>query len=163
MPFSEFSWGPYDATWGGSSLGLVQRAWSAESEASVTPITADRYGDSVIDGIYRGANAFLIVQLKEWTAAVRDAIWPFATWGETGDHGRALSDLAKTLVLTALPGSPAATKGPVTLTASKAIYAPGHRIAVPMGNEERIVGLVFQCLPTSISPTDSTLRHWLTT
>ena len=181
---ASFSFGPYTATYDlddanpKADLGLVEQAWFMESQAEARDIRASRYGESIIDGIYVGQNVFMIVRLKEWTQTVRRAIHPWAddgaaldkdkeaVLGRTGAHGRCMADMARELELTAIPGSPAATLGPITITAPLAIYAPRHNLQIPFGNLERDIHIVFQLYPVLVNaipqtPIDSLLKHFV--
>lgn len=111
-------------------------------------VRAGRFGDTVLDGVYRGANVFQIVVIKEWTEIIRDAIWPFdEELGNTGIHGRMLTDIAGSLVLTAIAGTTAAVQGPVTRTYPLAILSPEHNTELIFGAEERNIPIVFRCYP----------------
>ena len=162
MPFATFAAGPYAATYdtdgaagdpagkgqGARDLGLVEgvRRWQRVLEAR--PVKSDAFGDGVIDGVYRGGQCFCLMTFKEWTDAVKDALWPFgAAFGEMGSVGRLLTDLAGVLTLTAAADTPAAAAGPVTLTFGKAILSPGHNSQVVLGDVERDVPVVFRCFP----------------
>jgi len=162
MPFATFAAGPYTATYdadnapgdpagkgqGARDLGLVEgvRRWQRMMEAH--PVQAGAFGSTEIDGVYRGGQAFCLMTFKEWTDAVRDALWPFGTgFGELGQVGRLLTDLAGELTLTAAPDTPAASAGPATLVFRKAIVSPGHNSEVVLGAEQRDVPIVFRCFP----------------
>jgi hypothetical protein len=162
MTYATFAAGPYTATYntdaapgspagkgaGGRDLGLVEgvRRWRRIAQA--VPVKAAAFGSSTIDGIYTGSECFCEMTLKEWSAAVRDCLWPYDDApGNSGPIGRLLSDLAGELVLTAVDDTPAATNGPAVLTFGKAIIAPGHETEVPLGDFPRDVKLVFRCYP----------------
>ncbi len=162
MPFASFAAGPYTATYsaddapgspagkgqGARSLGLVEgvRRWQRILEAR--PVHSGAFGSTVIDGVYRGGQCFCLMTFKEWTDAVKDALWPLGdSFGEVGPIGRLLTDLAGQLVLTALPDTPAAQNGPATLTFGKTILSPGHNSEVVLGAEQRDVPIVFRCFP----------------
>jgi len=162
MPFASFAAGPYAATFDtddapgdpagkgqhARDLGLVEgvRRWTRVLDAQ--PVVTSALGDAVIDGVYRGGQCFCRMTFKEWTAAVRDALWPFgATFGETGHIGRLLSDLAGVLTLTAVANTPAADHGPETLIFRKAIVEPGRVAEIPLGNQQRDVAVLLRCYP----------------
>jgi hypothetical protein len=126
-------------------------------------VRASRFGDTVIDGVYRGADVFQIAVIKEWTEAIRDAIWPFdEALGNTGIHGRMLTDMYGQIILTAIPGTPAAAVGPLTRTYPIAGLSPEHNVDVTFGSEERNIPIVFRCLPT-ITVATSVAVHYTDT
>ena len=167
MPgFMKIASGPYCATYDGNDVGEVEGVYRMQISASGRDVTSSKHGDAVVDSIYRGLNVFMIVQFKEWTAATKSIIWPWdATLGESGEHGRLFSELAKPLVLTASPGTPAATEGPVTVTIPLALYAPAHTAEITFGIEERIVPIVFRAYPckSSGAPAASSKLTYFTT
>lgn len=113
----------------------------------------DRYGDTRIDGIYRGIDAYLVVTFKEWNAAVRSLIWPWSVPatpvfdGKLGLIGQVAFDVAKAIVLTPVALTPAAVLTGQTFTASKAKLAPENDINILMGPDERDVPVIFDLLP----------------
>lgn len=162
MPFARFAAGPYTATYntdsapgdpagkgqGARDLGLVAgvRRWRRQLE--IHPVHGDAYGSSEIDGVYRGGQCYCLMTFKEWSDAVKDALWPFgSSFGAMGQVGRLLTDLAGELVLTAVADTPAATNGPATLTFEKAILSPRENNDVVLGAEERDVPVMFRCYP----------------
>ena len=160
MAVGEFAPGHYAATWNGNDVGLTNGPKILRRRYSAIEVDTDKYGAGV-DGIYKTGPVFLALTVKEWTAAVRGILWPFgADFGIVGANGRLLSDLAQALVLTAQTGTPAATKGPATITFSKAIIAPESDWEIPLGNVERDVPILFRCFPYLDG---SDLRHFTTT
>jgi hypothetical protein len=110
------------------------------------------YGKSMVDATYDGMNVLVRGVLREWTAAVKAAIWPFDSEpGVSGLIGRKYSDMAKQLVLTAVPGTPAATNGPVTRTYPLCIFDPEFNKEIILGLGGRAVPIVFRILPTKIT------------
>lgn len=75
--------GHYDAKWGGSggdALGTTESGFSIKPAFYKEEIKIDDYGDSTVDGIYRGYNIRVSTQLCEWTAAGRAKLqFPFDT------------------------------------------------------------------------------------
>lgn len=147
MAFANFSPGSYTVSYGGNDLGLVQRPSILRRTPHGQPITVDLYGDAVVDGIYRGGRCFVVCQFAEWSANLRSAIWPFsATHGADGLSGRLWSDIAAALVLTPVANTPAATLGNNTFTASKSIVASQNNVDYVLGNVERNIPVMFECL-----------------
>jgi len=89
----------------------------------------DAYGDSDVDGVYRGMNVWYEATLAEYKPGTVRPVAPFNSFNATGNVnfamgvvGRLDTDLAQTLVMTVVAGTPAATAAsPTTLTAALAI------------------------------------------
>ena len=154
MPNLTQSVGAYSATYAplGANpidIGTFEGSLRENRTMHAQDVRASRFADTVLDGVYRGGNVFQIVVIKEWTEIVRDAIWPFdEELGNTGIHGRMLTDIAGIIVLTAIPGTTAAVNGPATRTYPLAILSPEHNTEITFGNEERNIPVVFRCYPT---------------
>lgn len=123
------------------------------------------YGKSMVDATMDGMDVQVRMVFREWTAAVRSILWPFdSEAGVSGLIGRKYSDLAKQLVLTAVPGTPAATNGPVTRTYPLAIFDPEYNKEIIMGLGGRAVPIVMRILPTKITVNGtSQLRYYTDT
>jgi len=155
--------GAYTATYKGVDIGTFEGALRQNQTMHAQDVRASRFGDTVIDGVYRGSNVFQVATIKEWTEAIRDTIWPFdEELGNTGIHGRLLTDIAGALVLTAVPGTPAVTLGPATRTYSLAVLAPEHNAEVTFGTEERNMPIVFRCYP-AITVATTVAVHYVDT
>ncbi len=159
--FGNYAVGPYTGTWSTNDVGEIEGVYRVQQSASAQDIRAGRYGDSVIDGVYRGGNVFVVATFKEWTANIRDMLWPFGVMGLSGKVGRLMTDMAEILELTAITGTPAATHGFATITFPKAVFSPEHNQEIILGNEERNVPVVFRCYPEEVTDGDSALR-WYT-
>lgn len=129
--------------------GLVEGVRRFRRRKKGIQIKADLYGDSVIDGIYRGEEIFFQMTFKEWKAALLNVLHPYSTagWGDLGLIGRLDSDLAGDCTLTVLPGTPAATHGPSTIRARKLIIADENDLDFVLGNDQRDVPVLFRALP----------------
>lgn len=155
--------GAYTETYNGVDVGLFEGSLRQNQPMHAQDVLASRFGDTVIDGVFRGSNVFAIMVVKEWTESIRDLIWPFnEALGNTGIHGRMLSDIAKALVMTVVPGTPAATNGPATRTYSLAVIAPEHNTEITFGTEERNIPVVMRCLP-AITVATSVAVHYVDT
>ena len=162
MALGTFAPGYYTCTWNSNDLGLVNGVRRLRRRYRSQSIQADKFGDSQIDGVYRGGDVFLSMVFKEWTAAVRAALWPFdSDFGDMGQCGRLLSDLAETLVLSVESGSPAATAGFASLQANLAILAPDNDVEIIFGNEQRDVPVLFQLFPYDVG--SGRIAHFVTT
>lgn len=162
MPFATWAHGPYSATLGGNVLGLTEGPIRLSEQLYAEVIRADKYGQATLDAISLGKDSFISIILKEWTTSAVNAIFQGATpMGSTGLIGRNLSDIAQSLVLTALASTPAAANSPgVTITAPKAVLAPGYNREILLGNVQRNTPVIFQLLPSESS---SLLTHFTVT
>lgn len=142
--------------------GLIEGPRRVRRRYHGDTMQADSFGKTAIEGIYQGFDVFLQCTFKEWTAAVRNIIFPFSTTGngDLGVIGRLHSDLAGVIVLTATAQTPAATNGPTTITARKAIVAEENDIEFLLGNEARDVPVLFRLYPYVES---NETRHYSTT
>jgi hypothetical protein len=144
-------------------IGTFEGSLRQNQTMHAQDVLASRFADTVLDGVYRGSNVFQIAVIKEWTEAIRDAIWPFnEALGNTGIHGRLLTDFAGQMILTAIPGTPAAAVGPLTRTYSMAILAPEHNTEITFGAEERNIPVVFRCFP-AITVATTVAVHYVDT
>lgn len=155
MGLGTFVPGVFAGTYNGTTLGLTtSEGWRLKWRDSVKKINdTNAYGDTLIDGIYRGKQGVqLLVTVKEWNSIVKAAIWPWSVPatpvfdGKLGQIGQLMSDAAKAIVLTPEANSPAATVGSNTFTASKAILSPDNDIELLMGPDERDIPLLFDLL-----------------
>lgn len=152
--------GPYTATYnpalgGGAhlSLGTVEDGFELESTYFADLIRGDNLGESIQDGVYRGKDCYLNCVIEEWNLdGVLRAFNPFidvdaiSDLSEVGQVGRLLTNLAGVLTLTAVAGTTAAAT-PATLTASKAIIAPGFPLKSLLATRLRKLPLRFLLLP----------------
>lgn len=141
MALDTFIAGRYSATWNTSDVGITaDPGYELDMSAELEDVTGtDLYGDSVIDGIYRGGQCFCQWTSKAYKTGSLAALWPFggtlAGNGALGvlfnpganntPGGILASDLAKAFVLTATAGTPASAT-PATLTATKALLAKNY-------------------------------------
>jgi hypothetical protein len=156
-----FAMGHYSMTYdpvgstGATNCGLVKGVRLLRGRHSYRMMTADQWGDTEIDGIYRGQNWSLQVTFKEWNAVVREAICPFAAtagdWGGLGTIGQLAAARGGPIVLTPVSGTPAATNGPTAITIQNAVLAPENDIDIILGNEERDIPVLFKIFPTVVS------------
>lgn len=150
MPLGTFAPGEYTMTYGGAAVGICTSGGKhlRLRHKGIRVDDTDTYGSTLIDGIYRGMACTLTCVFKEWNAGVKAAIWPASTTlnGAVGVIGRLWSSMAASIVLTATTGTPAATNGPATLTAGKAILAEENDVDVLFGPDERDVPVVFNLL-----------------
>lgn len=150
MGLGTFRPGHYAMTYDAVACGLVTSGgqnlrWRpSKKKINNTSI----YGDTLIDGIFRGMSGVqLLVTFKEWNAAVRSIIWPYtATFGDLGVIGVMDSDKAKQIVLTAQTNSPAAANGPTPFTAAKCILSDLNDVNMIFGPDETDMPILFDLL-----------------
>lgn len=143
--------GRYSATYNSVDVGITQTGYELSLESKWQEITpTDAFGDSIIDGVFRGGNCYCQFEGMAYKAG---AITPFWPWGALGilattaaPIGRLASDVASAFVLTATAATPAATI-PATLTASKAILAPNNPAKLLFDSRLRTVPIRLQFLP----------------
>jgi hypothetical protein len=75
--------GPFGAAWGSgpTSLGMTEDGIKLRQQVAKQLITSDSYGDSVIDGVFRGGQVFLTMVGIEYSAAIA-GMWPYGTFGD---------------------------------------------------------------------------------
>lgn len=150
MSFANFSPGSYAVTWNSTDLGLVENPHRFDIQPMAQPIKVDKYGDSNVDGVYRGKLVYIMCTFAEWTANLKLAMNPYSTaLGLLGLVGRLNSDIYKPLVLTPQALTPAAVLGatiPNTFTFGVAGVAPQNRISWLLGNVHRNIPILFEAL-----------------
>ena len=120
--------GSYTVTWNSVSVGMMegdQGCPTLEQNTHAEMVNnTTTYGKSQIDGVYQGADWFAAYTCEEYRTGSIAAFWPYGTFGLMGVIARLLFGLSAPLVLTVVAGTPA-VGSPNTVTASKAILAPG--------------------------------------
>ena len=125
MALGTFIGGAYTSTLATVALGMTTEGFALQFEPKQNNIErSDVFGDMFLDYWLRGCNYYLEAEYMEWKAGPLSAAHPMGTIGVQGVIGRLASDVAGALVMTSTTGTPAAAT-PATLTASKAIIAPG--------------------------------------
>lgn len=143
--------GRYSATYNSVDVGITQQGYEISLESKWQEITpTDAFGDTIIDGVYRGGNCYCQYEGMAYKAG---AITPFWPWGALGilattaaPIGRLASDVAAAFVMTDTDATPAATI-PATLTASKSILAPNNPAKLLFDSRLRTVPTRLQFLP----------------
>ncbi len=114
-----------------ADVGLMEDGYEISVNHSKELINqTDGYGDTTIDGIYRGmGNVFIQSTALEWKAGMLNALFPYgatnlaasgATFLPLGVIGQLDSAVSGILIFTATAGTPAAA-APATMTATYAI------------------------------------------
>ncbi len=147
MSFASFSPGSYAVNWNSTDLGLVENPHRFDIQHQSHPIKVDLYGDTNVDGVYRGKLCYVMCTFAEWTSNLRLAMNPYSsTLGAIGLVGRLNSDIYKPLILTPQALTPAAVLGTNTFTFGVAGVAPQNRISFLLGNVHRQIPILFEAL-----------------
>ena len=150
--------GPYSNTYSGTSLGAVEDGFRVRQSVNKEVVNkSDSYGDSAIDGVFRGGDVLITLVGLEYTAAMA-AFWPYGVFGIMGQVGRmdVGSTIAAATVLTAISGTTAAAT-PTSLTASQTIIDENFNQELLFRSGQRNVPITLRCYPYS-----STGIRWFT-
>jgi hypothetical protein len=142
--------GQYTATYAGAAVGQILEGVTIEHTFFKQIITGDNMAETPQDAVFRGAAVFCQFTLMEYNAAgARAVFWPYGTTylSITKVIGTLDSVNSATLILTALPNSPAAT-APATITATMAILAEGYPVGILMAPALRTVPIRMRFYPT---------------
>lgn len=131
MALGTFIAGRYAGTWNSVDVGITRDGYDLSMMAHQELVNkSDAYGDSLIDTVTRGGDVSISFESKEYKAGSTAPFWPFAggslgrMYNGANPIGVLGSAVAQAFVLTATANTPAAA-APATLTASKALRAPG--------------------------------------
>ena len=122
MPLANIIAGPYTASWQSAAVGQSQNGFRLRSSVNKEMVRSDAYGDSAIDGVWRGGNVMLLFVGIEYTAGL-PVFWPyggaFGLFGQAGtlDVG---STFAQQISLTVTSGTPA-VGNPTNLSGNQSI------------------------------------------
>ena len=159
MAFGTWGFGHYTMTYtapgqAAINLGQIEGPRLLTIDMNGAEITSDQYGDTIIDGIYRGQNAVMQMVFKEYVRpGINFVLNPFlAAYGDDdegkiGNLGESYCTVAGSIILSAVQPSPAYTNGPRTINAERAVIAPGTSPQVPLGNVSRDIPVTFRLLP----------------
>lgn len=149
MPLVSAVSGPYTSTLGAVDLGVTQDGFRLLMQVSKEAVRGDKYGDSIIDYVYRGGNVNLIARGIEYTKMM-NAFWPYGSLGVMGQAGRMdqASSLTGSAVLTAVAGTPAAST-PASLTGQQSTVDQNFRGDLEFASKLRSVPLGLSLLPYS--------------
>ncbi len=154
--------GSYSGTYDGLNVGITETGYRLSHELFKQLITGDASGQTPIEAIYQGRAQFVNFTVQEFNAdAVPSLTEPYSIDPATGNHDPGLvgavgqqdvgndtcPGVAKPLILTALPGVCAASRGPATITFPKAILAEGFPVDVLYGPQHRMVPLRLRVYP----------------
>lgn len=143
--------GAYTGTYDAANIGPTEDGYSLEQTISAALIEkSDAYGDTLIDGFYRGGSYRITADAQEYKSATVAPFFPFGTFGVAFSSavpiGVRMSDRAKAFVLTSIANTPAAA-APASITAGLAILAPGQNLRLNYNTTLRTVPIVLQALP----------------
>lgn len=144
--------GKYAMTYNSVDMGLLKEGAMLDLQNAQDILDkSDAFARSVIETFYQGANAFLQVTALRWFAGVKTPFWPWGNLGEVFTNasvpGIRGSDTASAIVMTAQTGSPAATEGPATLTASKSLLAENFNQQLLFDSRLREMPIRFRLIP----------------
>lgn len=144
--------GAYTLTYNGSSLGQLANGIRVNHQFFKRLITGDNFAETPQDGVYRGGEMFAEMTLLEYNATgALAAFWPYnATIFTLGTVGRldVASALAKSLVMTAVAGTTAATV-PASQTHLTSILREGFPVELLYAPDLREVPLNMRIYPNS--------------
>jgi len=168
----DFPTGPYQATYAvaglnsgaATTLGLMEGPIRHQQNVIALPIYATLWGRHIIDYVFQGGGVFVIATVKEWDAGAKAFMWQYnAAMGIYPIVGELLNPYFGQIVLTALAGTPAATKGPATRTYPLSGLLPGHNLDITFGPTERNVPVLMCCLPEQNSSTVGSAKYYTDT
>lgn len=144
--------GRYGGTYNSVDVGITEDGYRIQQDSSAFPVNnTDAYGDSMIDFIYRGGNAFMIYNSIAYKAGAITPFWPWGTLGvmftSAAPLGRLASAVAAAMVITAVANTPAAA-APASVTAPLAILAPNSNLELLYTSKLRTVPTRLQLLPS---------------
>lgn len=144
--------GRYTATWNNLAIGITADGFRLNHKFFTRLITGDNFAETPQDAIHRGAEMFVGWTCIEYdTAAMPTVMWPYsATIYDMGVIGRTHvgNSLAKSLVLTAVAGTPAATK-PASATFLTTILAEGFPVELLFAPDLREVPIRQRIYPNA--------------
>lgn len=166
MALDTFIAGRYSATYNSNDVGITKEGYELTLDTEMEDIgETDAWGNTVIDGVWRGGNCFLQFTSVAYKTGSLGAFWPWggqlAGAGVLGilvddsiaapnklPIGTLASNQALALVLTAAAGTPAAST-PATLTASKALLAKNNNGRLLFNSKLREVPVRLRFFPTT--------------
>lgn len=144
--------GRYTATWNSLACGQTADGFRMSHSIFKRLVTGDAMAQAPQDGIYQGAELFMAMRLIQYdSAALPTIMWPYsATFLDMSTIGRTDvgQSLAKSLILTAVAGTPAAAT-PATLTLPNSILAEGFPVELLFAPDLREVPLRQRVYPNS--------------
>lgn len=139
-------------------IGTTEVGFELRPQFYREDIRIDDYGDTVVDGIFRGVNVFLRFELVKWVSGIERVLWPqsgsttnpHTYHGDMGAHiGKTWQHLAGSLVLTPVADINSNLK---TFTFHK-VLPDGEHGAFSFNSRLRRMSCSFLCLPNISSST----------
>lgn len=157
MPLQQYISGAYFASYKGLSTGDTESGFTITQDVRQENIErSDRYGDSMLDYVWRGGNvSCTYTALQARVASTVSAFWPFSSnrWqlsGSANPIGRLASDMAGPFIMTSTAFTPAAAQ-PASITAGVAIIAPNFSFEDLYDSRLRKIQIRLQYLPYSLA------------
>ncbi len=142
-------------------MGITDEGYALQWSAKAQVIEkSDVYGEMMLDGVYRGSNWFFQTEFLEYKSGPVAAAFPYGGFGVQGVIGRLMSDIAAAMVLTSTAGTPAVAT-PASLTATKAILAPGSDPSAQFNSRLRTMPVRLVLLPVDIG--SGVIKNFTTT
>lgn len=153
--------GPYTATYNGKALGQTAEGYTLSHQFLKRLVQGDAWGQTPQDAVYQGREQFVSARFIEARReGVLDLVEPYAPTAEAqhylgrpgvldvrGVGGSSPDAIAKSLVLTAVAGTPAQNDGPATATFLQSILAEGQAVDVLLGPDLREVPVRLRVYP----------------
>jgi hypothetical protein len=154
--------GRYAATYNANDVGITRDGYTLTLDTEAEDIgETDAWGQSVVDSVFRGGNCFIQFTSVAYKTGSLQAFWPFGgplagpgVLGVLFDANQATplaiaqlaSNIAKALVLTSTPGTPAAAT-PATLTATFSLLSRNNNGRLIFNSKLRDVPVRLRCYP----------------
>jgi hypothetical protein len=148
---SDFIAGPYTATYNAAALGQTADGFRVSHSFFKRLIQGDAYAQAPQDEVYQGAEVFVNFRCIEYTkTGIAAAMWPYGAYMKMGQVGRVSvqQSLVKSLVLTAVAGTPAASS-PASVTLPLSILAEGFPVELLFAPDLREVPLRMRVYPNA--------------
>jgi hypothetical protein len=146
--------GGYTSTYNAVAMGQQEDGFRIRQSFAKEEVRSNTYGESVIEGVYRGGNCYLQGVFIERASVLKVAAAspgnPYSSAiGAMGLVGRLDFGLAQAVVLTAIASlSTASINGIASLTASCAIIDQNLSTEIVMANRASYLNLTFRLYPT---------------
>jgi hypothetical protein len=168
MALGTFIAGRYTNTYNSGSCGMTKDGFRVTHQFFIDVIgESDAYGQSPIDGIFRGGECYITFTGIEGVAGAFAALWPFGTdrttplnsYGILVDPtvtnktpvGTLATDLARAFVMTGVSGTPAVTAGtpygPATLTITKALLRENYPVELLFNSKLKEIPISLRAWP----------------
>lgn len=102
--------GHFSATFDAADMGTTEKGFQFRPVYHREDIKIDDFGDTIVDGIWRGYNLRMNCQLSEWAAAARERLQFLFDYVDAGTIGtiqligQTLTKFAKQMVMTPIAG-----------------------------------------------------------